>query len=61
MVSANDLLDLLASEQSIAQEVADEWVRERERWNRRYLYVGPFLLMRIPMPRPRPILIQDGD
>lgn len=57
--SANSLLGLLLTKQSTPQEIADEWVRERERWNRRYLHVGPFPPVWIPMPRPRPIHILE--
>lgn len=60
IASAVDLLEQLRAGESTAQQVADEWVRENERWNRIIMRVGPFAPLRLPRRRPRPILIQDG-
>lgn len=58
--SAAELLDLLKTEQVPAQAVADAWIAEQTRWNRRIVVLGP-LAIKIPARRPRAIRVQDGD
>lgn len=58
--AAGTLLEQLNAGERTAQQVADEWVRENERWNRRYLQIGVFPPVRLPQRRPRPILIVDA-
>lgn len=58
--SAAELLGLLKTEQASAQAVADAWIAEQTRWNRRKaVEIGP-LVVKLPARRPRAIRIQEG-